>query len=250
LVQWSEDLISVERARTLDGLFVQRVQRSGEALAYRSYDRASGDWLDYSWSEMAQRVARWQDALSREGLNPGDRVALVLRNCPDWVVFDQACLGMGLVVVPLYTDDRPDNVAYILEDSEAKLLLVQDAGRWKRLSQVVGENSVLKRVLVLDSGKEADALIQHDERVRLVDQWLPQQGSALRQRRGDPHELASIVYTSGTTGRPKGVMLSHHNMLSVAHAALTILDCYKETSSSHFCRSPTPWSAPVAIMCR
>jgi long-chain acyl-CoA synthetase len=228
LVQWSEDLISVERARTLDGLFVQRVQRSGEALAYRSYDRVSGDWLDYSWSEMAQRVARWQDALSREGLNPGDRVALVLRNCPDWVVFDQACLGMGLVVVPLYTDDRPDNVAYILEDSEAKLLLVQDAGRWKRLSQVVGENSVLKRVLVLDSGKEADALIQHDERVRLVDQWLPQQGSALRQRRGDPHELASIVYTSGTTGRPKGVMLSHHNMLSVAHAALTILDCYKE----------------------
>ena len=65
-------------------------------------------------------------------------------------------------------------------------------------------------------------------RVVVAADWLPASGSQLRKRRGDPYSLASIVYTSGTTGRPKGVMLSHHNMLSVAHAALTVIDVYEQ----------------------
>ena len=177
---------------------------------------------------MAERIGRWQDALAAEGLRPGDRVALILRNAPEWVVFDQAALGLGLVVVPLYTDDRPDNVAYILEEADVKLLLVQDAGRWKRLAPALGSRSGLKRVLVLDAGREAESLQRRDDRVREVADWLPEEGGGIRERRGNPHELASIVYTSGTTGRPKGVMLSHHNMLSVAHASVTVVDCYRE----------------------
>ena len=232
--EWTEDLISVEDAETLDGLFVQRIKRTPDNLAYRSFDRETKSWVDYSWREIGEQIARWQDALSHEGLHPGDRVALVLRNCPDWVVFDQACLGMGLVVVPLYTDDRPENIAYILDDSAVKLLLVQDAGRWKRLQTVVGEESSVRRVLVLDPGKEAESLAEKDERVRIVDSWLPAQGSHLRRRKGDPHELASIVYTSGTTGRSKGVMLSHHNMLSVSHASITVIDVFLQDSFLSF----------------
>ena len=226
--QWNEDLISVEQARTLDGLFVQRVARSGDEVAYRHYDRVKKGWEDFSWRGMAAQIGRWQDAFEKEGLRHGDRVALVLRNSPEWVVFDQAALGLGLVVVPLYTDDRPDNVAYILEEADVKLLLVQDAGRWKRLAPALGNGSGLKRVLVLDPGRDADALAHRDERVRIVEHWLPEQGGVIRERSGDPHELASIVYTSGTTGRPKGVMLSHHNMLSVAHAGVTVVDCFRE----------------------
>ncbi|MCG8427202.1 MAG: AMP-binding protein, partial [Chromatiales bacterium] len=225
--QWTEDLISVEDAGTLDGLLVQRIKRTPDNLAYRSYDRPSKSWVDYTWREIGEQIGRWQEALANEKLHPGDRVGLVLRNCPDWIVFDQACLGLGLVVVPLYTDDRPENIAYILEDAAVKLLLVQDAGRWKRLRTVVPEEGSLQRVLVLDAGADADTLAQEDERVRIVDSWLPATG-ILRKRKGDPHELASIVYTSGTTGRSKGVMLSHYNMLSVTHAALTMIDVYQE----------------------
>ena len=232
--QWTEDLISVEDAGTLDGLFVQRIKRTPDIPAYRSYDRTEKEWIDFTWREMGDQIARWQDALSHEGLHPGDRVALILRNCPEWVMFDQACLGLGLVLVPLYTDDRPDNIAYILEDSAVKLLLVQDAGRWKRLRTAIDAESSLQRVLVLDPGKEAESLAAKDARVRIVDDWLPKEGSHLRQRHGDPHELASIVYTSGTTGRSKGVMLSHHNMLSVAHAALTMIDVYHQDSFLSF----------------
>ena len=228
MTQWNEDLISPESARTLDGLFMQRVRRSGDRIAYRSFDRVEKSWVDYSWNQVAEQVARWQDALAREQLHPGDRVALVLRNCPEWVIFDQACLGLGLVVVPLYTDDRPDAINYILNDAVVKLLLVQDAGRWKKLASVVGGAECLQRVLVLDPGNDTESLARIDERVRLVEEWLPDRGLEPRRRRGDPHALASIIYTSGTTGRPKGVMLSHYNMLSVTHSALTMIDIYQE----------------------
>jgi len=228
LNQWTENLISVEQAKTLDGLFLERTHRSPEKTAYRSFYRHSKSWRDYSWREIASSVGQWQEAIKKEQLAVGDRVALILRNCPEWVVFDQASLGSGLVVVPLYTDDRPDNIAYILKDADIKLLLVQDAGRWKRLASVIGDDSPLQRVLVLEPSDEANRLAESDERVMTVDQWLPEGVFDPVVRKGDPHELASIVYTSGTTGRPKGVMLSHHNMMSVAHAGLTMIDVYEE----------------------
>ncbi|MCB1856705.1 MAG: long-chain fatty acid--CoA ligase [Gammaproteobacteria bacterium] len=228
MAQWSEDLISPDSVGTLDRLFIQRVHRSGERLAYRSFDRNTKTWVDHTWDQMAEQTARWQRAIAGEAVKPGDRVAVLLRNCTEWVMFDQAAMGLSLVVVPLFTDDRPDNIDYILRDAGVRLLLVQDAGRWKRLASLVGTNACLKRVLILDPGPDFRTLAQDDERVRLVDDWLPETGGDLLQRRGDPHALASIIYTSGTTGRPKGVMLSHSNMLSVAHGALAIIDCYEQ----------------------
>lgn len=225
---WNEDLISPDSVGTIDNMFVERVRRSGDKAAYKGFDRGTQSWMEFSWNQMADQIARWQAALAEESLRPGDRVALQLRNCPQWVMFDQACLGLGLVVVPLYTDDRPDSIAYILNDSAAKLLLVQDAGRWKRLASALGDSQSLQRILVLDSGAEARKLAKDEDRMRLVSDWLPETGNGLRRRNGKPDELASIVYTSGTTGRPKGVMLSHNNMLSVAHGGLAVVDCYQE----------------------
>jgi long-chain acyl-CoA synthetase len=138
-------------------------------------------------------------------------------------------LSLGLVNVPLYTDDRPDNIAYILKEADVEILLVQDAGRWRRLAEVVPQEGSLTRVLLLDDSAAARRLAAEDGRVRIVGDWLPAQaGEFVPRRGGDGKALASIVYTSGTTGRPKGVMLSHHNMLSVAHGGLTLLDCYQE----------------------
>ncbi len=230
-----ENLITPEQALTLDGLLAMRLRRSPDGEAYGYFDKAAKAWRSYTWRQIAAQVARWQQALAAEPLSRGDRVALQLRNCPEWVMFDQAALGRGLVTVPLYTDDRPDNIAYILEEAGVRLLLVQDAGRWRRLAGVIPAEGVLKRVLLLDDSEQARALARQDERVRLVSDWLPREAPELQLRENrDPHALASIVYTSGTTGRPKGVMLSHHNMLSVAHGGLTMLDVYEEDSFLSF----------------
>ena len=225
--QWSEDLISIERAGTLDGLFFQRVRRSPDRVAYRFHDRNAG-WQQLTWHALGEAVARWRAALAAEPLAAGDRVAMLLRNCPEWVMFDLAAMSLGLVTVPLYTDDRADNAAYILQDAAVKVLLVQDAGRWKRLAEVVGTAPWPLRVVLLDEGAEALRLAAADPRVRVAAQWLPATAPPPPPREGDSRSLATIVYTSGTTGRPKGVMLSHRNLLSNAHAGITLITCYQE----------------------
>ncbi len=226
--RWSEDLISVERACTLDGLFHQRLHRSPDRTAYQWFDRVANSWQRLSWRETADQVARWRAALSAEALSPGDRVAVLLRNCPEWVIFDQAALSLGLITVPLYTDDRADNAAHILQDADCKVLLIQDANRWKRLAPAIGEALYPERVVILEDSEQSRRLATYDERVVIAVSWLPERGEPWTQRVADPNSLATIVYTSGTTGRPKGVMLSHSNILANAHASVTMLDVYQE----------------------
>ncbi len=206
--------ITPEQAGTLAGLFRERVHRSADAVAYREYDSDTAAWREYRWEETARLAACHQAALGAEGLAPGDRVAVMLRNCRDWVVFDQAALGLGLVVVPLYVEDRPENSAYILRDAGVRVLFIEDAEQWERLRRTLGEVPTLQRVVT------REPVADTDPRLRSLAQWLPQTGEPFRSGGMDPAEPATIVYTSGTTGRPKGVMLSHRNILSNAYASL------------------------------
>lgn len=89
------DYISPEAAFTLDGLFHERVRRSPHHVAYRYFDEAAGDWREITWQSAMQQAVRWQQALLRENLAIGDRVAIMLKNCPSWVMFDQAALGLA-----------------------------------------------------------------------------------------------------------------------------------------------------------
>ena len=213
------DVIPAEQAGTLYGLFCERLKRSPHHAAYHSYSSKDKSWHDVTWEEAASQVARWQDALEKEDLEPGDRVAINLKNCKEWVFFDQAAMGLGLIVVPLYPDDRPDNVAYILQDADVKLLFLQTAAQWKRLVPSITEEHNLKRVVIRNQDDDVLA-----EPAMYAENWLPENWGIIRDWDTDPHQLASIIYTSGTTGRPKGVMLSHHNMLSVAAGSLQFMD--------------------------
>jgi long-chain acyl-CoA synthetase len=228
MTQWTEDILSAENAGTLDGLLYQRVRRTPESIAYRSYDAGRKLWTEATWRDVGRATARWQAALATEELQPGERVAVHLRNSKEWVFFDQAALACALVVVPLYTDDRPENIAYILSDSAARVLLVQDLAGWTRLAPALIDHEELKRVLILNRPESMREEPCADERVRFVQDWLPGESPVLARREGDPGALATIVYTSGTTGRSKGVMLTHYNLLSIAHAALTMIDVFQE----------------------
>src|SRR5262245_32530730 len=109
--------IPVEVGDTIPACFAKPVAATPDAVAYRDYDAASAVWKDFSWKSVAEVVAQVRAALAREGIAPGERVAIMSRNCREWVCFDQGALASGLVVVPLFVDDRPDNAAYILKDS-------------------------------------------------------------------------------------------------------------------------------------
>lgn len=216
--------IDPQAALTLYGLFRARVERTPAGLAYRQFDPLTASWCDSMWRDIASHVARWQAALLKERLNPGDRVAIMMRNCLEWVVFDQAALGLGLVVVPLYTDDRPDNIAYVLQDSGAKLLLIGDAAHWEKCCAVDAQLTQLQRIVVM----EKLDIVPADGRARTISDWLPDGAHELNPDRGRTDDLASIVYTSGTTGKPKGVMLSHRNMLTNAWSGMHCIDIYAD----------------------
>lgn len=172
---------------------------------------------------MGRFVARWQAALAKEDLSPGDRVAIMCRNCPQWVAFEQAALGLGLVVVPLYTEDRAENAAYCIENAGVKLLVVEKAAQWEAFLPILPQLSSVLRIVILLTADNTEKS-KYNPRVVVLEQWLPEQGEQLLHINTSPNTLATIIYTSGTTGRPKGVMLSHDNILSNTFASTQVVD--------------------------
>ncbi len=217
------DYIPRDTARTLPGLFRERIRRSPDAVGYTHFDRHRETWTDFTWQQMGEWVDRCQSALLRENLEPGDRVGILLRNCPSWVVFEQAALGLGLVVVPLYTNDRPENIGYILENAGIKVLLFQDELHWQVLSDIYPRLGHVQTLLSIDPVPGT-----HDMRLKTFADWLPDQAGPIERPDIAPGDLATIVYTSGTTGNPKGVMLSHDNILWNASAAASCETFYTD----------------------
>ncbi|WP_293007920.1 long-chain fatty acid--CoA ligase [Nitrosomonas sp.] len=222
-------VIPVDKAKTLDGLFSERVQRSPQNVAYRYFDPISEQWCRYTWEQMSQHVARWQAALIKEeSLVPGDRVAVMMRNCPEWVMFEQAAMGLGLVVIPLYTDDRVENAAYVINDANVKLLLLENSQQWRQFLTLQDEIEGLQRVVILRPFESNN--IDACDNVRTVSamEWLSARATEVKHINSDPNSLATIIYTSGTSGRPKGVMLSHHNILTNAFSCLQVIQVTPE----------------------
>jgi long-chain acyl-CoA synthetase len=164
------------------------------------------------------------------GVGKGDRVSIVAESRPEWVLCDQAILALGAVTVPIYPTLSAAQARYILEDSGARLAIVSTRFQLEKVQDVRHLLPALEAVAVMDEAAAAKASVLGLEEVRRRGHQLmnSQWGTAKEFQDGarliKPDELATIIYTSGTTGEPKGVMLTHANLLSNVLAAAEVLD--------------------------
>ena len=144
------DSIGKGDVSTISGLFAERVRRSPDKIAYRQYDAAAG-WRAYTWRETAAQAARWRTGFVASGLKRGNRVAILHNNSIEWVCFDIAALGLGLVVIPLGLSDSPRTWAEELAETGAQLLVTGQQAHWTAMSGIKDHLSKVSGVVCLDN---------------------------------------------------------------------------------------------------
>ena len=199
-------------AHTIVARFLERVKGNPEGVALR-YKRG-GLWIDVTWRGYGDAVRRAGKGLIALGFGPGDKMSLLSTNRPEWHFADIACLSIGGVTAPIYTTNSPEQVAYIVDHSDSKIACVENTDQLQKVLKMRSELGDLEKVVVFE-GYEGDV---DGDFVMTWDELLVA-GDSVDDARYDevanaiaPASLATFVYTSGTTGPPKAVMLTHENI--------------------------------------
>jgi long-chain acyl-CoA synthetase len=177
--------------------------------------KKDGRYVPLSTEEVRQEVERIALGLRWLGVGPGDKVILLAENGPWWAMADYAILSIGAITVPIYTSLVPDQIKYIINDSDAKVVIVSDRNLWEKTAAVKKDLLKVAQFISFER-KPAEGVLPLEkieaegEKARLTDPRL----FGMTAQAVKPEDTASIIYTSGTTGIPKGVLLSHANFMS------------------------------------
>jgi long-chain acyl-CoA synthetase len=208
---------------TLIGIFLETVARHDKPAQF--IRRHGGSWEAIPAARALAEVEALALALREIGIDRGDHVALLSETRYEWTVTDLAVLGLGAVTVPLYPTLTPDQIRFMLANSEAKAMIVSSAQQLERVRAVAGNLPRLEIMVCMerpapDGVRSFDALLTRGAELRATAPDAFRE-SAARVR---PDDLATIIYTSGTTGEPKGAMLTHGNIASNVEACLRVVD--------------------------
>lgn len=205
----------IDDFKTLPQMLEHTLATKPDKEGYRYYDYEQEKWTSVTWREFGERVMRWRKAFAAMNLKRGDRVAMLLINSLDALTFDQAALANALVPVPLHAIDTPESAAYIMSDSGCRFLVTTTKARWNAIFHSDTPVPTLEQVVFTTEEEEEGQ--SNAAQYCGVKKWLDRGNNIsvddLPQGPGE-EDLAAIVYTSGTTGRPKGVMLTHRAVLS------------------------------------
>jgi len=217
-------------ARNLGQLFFLQVERH-RARPFLHFKTRDG-WRHHTWEQSAVKVANAAASLAALGLVPGDRAAILAENRPEWLLADLACLSTGLVDVPIYPTNPAGEVEALLARSGAKVLFVSTAEQWRRVAPLAGRLPALRHVFRFDDDGDFGAAppLAFSALAAVSSAGDGSHPSARppeierRLRAIGREDLATVLYTSGTTGEPKGVMLTHGNLLANCEAVLAHVD--------------------------
>ncbi len=209
---------------TISELFSAAVEENGDRTAH--IHRAGSEWRATSYAELGEQVRRFGAGLLKLGLQPGDRVAILANTRPEWAVADFALIGAGIIVVPIYQTSSPAECQYILENSGARAVIVEDAGRYDRIQPAVEALDGLEWVIAMDDtdlGDEVFAMhaIAASAEADDLASWDRTAADA------SPEQMLTYIYTSGTTGPPKGCMLTHGNYANMVEMVFEAGDIFR-----------------------
>ena len=214
---------------TLNQLFFTTVDRhAGLPAAFRS--KVGGAWVPVTHRQALERVQAISLGLRELGIKPGDKVAIVSENRPEWALSDYACLTSGTTDVPIYPTLTAKQTEYILRDSESVAVFVSTAAQLDKVLEAKGGGNLagLKYVIVFDgaavSQRRGEGIVSLEAVEAKGRAAAPKHPNwRVEALQAQPDDLATLIYTSGTTGDPKGVMLSHYNIWSNVQAVLQII---------------------------
>ncbi|MCC0032887.1 MAG: long-chain fatty acid--CoA ligase [Brucellaceae bacterium] len=214
----------IDGCDTLPKLFLQRCRELGQRTAHREKDY--GIWLSYSWADYLEHARLIGLGLHRLGLQRGDVVSILSEDNKEWVYADMGVQGMGGICSGVYTTDSPSQLKYLMEDSGAKFLIVENDEQLDKFLEIKDGVPGLLKVIVLDDdglhGFSDDRVIFLDALYRLGREQMKETPELFEAEvaRSRPEDIAILVYTSGTTGNPKGAMISQSNiMFSISSGA-------------------------------
>jgi long-chain acyl-CoA synthetase len=206
--------------RTLAELFTRSAKTYNRAKAL-NYKR-DGEWRSISSAEFVTRAENIALGLHSLGLKKGDRAAILASNSPEWTLADAGCQFTGIIDVPIYTTLAPEAVTYILNDSGARILFLENRQSWERLSDYLAKCPAVETIIFFDEGdtslSKSVSISQLEKRGSDISAAKPELIDSLASL-VETDDIATLIYTSGTTGEPKGVMLTHRNLISNVVAA-------------------------------
>lgn len=195
-----------------------------------SFKNDAGDWQSISSEALNAWVDRVSKGLIALGVEPGDKIAMVSQNRPEWTLLDLGMLQIGAINVPVYPTISESDYLYILSHAEVKWIFVSDSELWTKINAVCGELPHLREVFSFDHLTD----VAHWSAVEALSQQTDDHVLSQRIEQVMEGDLATIIYTSGTTGQPKGVMLSHRNILSNMQAIVQLLPINYEHKALSF----------------
>ncbi len=204
-----------------DMFYSQAGARKGKVV--RRYKK-EGRWTDVTWDEAAGQVELFAMGLIGLGIMAGERVAILSENRNEWYTSDLAIQSCGGVVVPIYDTDTPEQIKYIINDSGAVAVVVSTAGQLRKLDAVRDEVPGLLHIITLDPVPPGADSVIHFERVLSLGRSSGDRNELVSRLAGiSSDDPATIIYTSGTTGDPKGVVLTHRNLLSDVESSFQMM---------------------------